>query len=393
MAYISLIATPILVIIYTKTRELFFSQVQGAREENGALTDFYTTTLHSLKHIKNMATEDYQQEISAKHNQKMKRLCLKYAFTGTVINNCVQIVTQINQLIVLIYGAIHIKSGNMSIGNIVAFYSYLEFIYQPLVSIIQTLNEINGAAASIERYLEFYNNVDEEDMQSGNVFSSCHQQIVFDHVCFSYDGNAVLTDINIKINSGEKVLLSGRSGIGKTTMVSLIKRFYNCTSGKITLDGMDIYDYNLSDIRRNILYITQDDYFLSGTIRENFTQINPALTDDEIITALQRAQIYTELTQSGKFGIDTPLKKNAISFSGGQKRRISLAQLFTSTASIIILDEPFVGLDEGTRTRLWSEMTYYMREKTVIIIDHNFPYPEYFDKHFELDENHCIKEI
>lgn len=393
MAFASLVAVPIFITIYIKTRELFFGQVQKAREECGKLTDFYTSTIRNMKQIKNICLEEDAQSASAKSNQRIKQLGLKYAITGAFVTNSVNIITQFNQLGIMIYGALLIHDGRMTIGTLVAFYTYLDLLYQPIISIIQTLNEMNSALVNIERYLEFYNHENEEDYESGKDIPLASSDLNFSHVSFSYGNNSVLKDVSFHIESGEKVLLLGQSGIGKSTLVALMKRLYHLEKGSITIGGVDINDYKLVELRKNIMYVTQDDYFFPTTIRENFKKIDPSIDDGAIINALEKAQLYNDIFSSGKNGLDTTLEKNAITFSGGQRRRMSLALLFASKAPIVVLDEPFTGLDHNTQIKLWKEVEQFLQNKTVIIIDHNFLDTSYFQNIFEINASCGITKI
>lgn len=390
MAAFSLITIPIFIALYLRTRSLFFSQVQKAREESGKLTDFYMSTIRNIKQVKNFCSEYDEQRVSEERNSTIKSLSLKYSITGAFVTNGVQIVTQLNQLGVLVYGALLIQDGLLTIGSLVAFYSYLELLYQPIISIIQALNDMSSSLVGIERYLEYYDHEHEEDYGSEGTTEINSNSIDFHNVSFSYGNHSVLKDISFNIDSAEKVLLCGKSGIGKSTIVALIKRFYPCTEGHIEIGGQSIDQYNLRALRTNIAYMTQEDYFYPTTVRENFARINPTITDGEIENILSTVHLYNDIYGFGKKGLDISLEKNAITFSGGQRRRLSLAMLLASPAPIVILDEPFVGIDRDTQNKIWSSIKCMFQNKTVIIIDHNFPDKEYFQKIFEINAHNNI---
>lgn len=384
MALFSLVAVPIFIVIYVKTRERFFTQVQKAREESAKLTDFYVSTIRSIKQVKNICSEDYEQDAGEYRNKTIKRLSLKYAITGAFVTNGVQIVTQFNQLGVLIYGAQLIHYGQMTIGTLVAYYSYLDLLYQPFISIIQTLNDMNESLVGIERYLEYYNNDNEEFVGENGVASIYSPSITFSNVSFSYGSQNVLKNVNIQINAHEKVLVVGKSGIGKSTIVSLIKRFFPCSDGSIEIGGINLNQYNLKALRKNIAYTTQEDLFFPASIRENFIRIDPNISDNKIENILKKVELYDDIFIFGKNGLDTSLEKNAVAFSGGQRRRLSLAMMLACSAPIVILDEPFVGIDKKTQEKIWANIKEELRNKTVIIIEHNFSDPNYFQKVFEI---------
>lgn len=146
--------------------------------------------------------------------------------------------------------------------------------------------------------------------------------------------------------------------------------------------GVNVNQYNLKALRKSIAYITQEDLFFPASIRENFIRIDPDIPDYKIEEILKKVELYDDIFSPGKNGLDTSLKKNAVTFSGGQRRRLSLAMIFACAAPIVILDEPFVGIDKRTQERLWVNIKEELRNKTVIIIEHNFSDTQYFQKVF-----------
>lgn len=391
MALFSIIVTPLFVILYIKSRKLFYEQVRDARQESASLTNFYLSTIRNVKHVKNMVYEEDEKEISDKSNRVLKKLGIKYSLTGAIVNNSVQILTKFNQLGVLIYGSIMVNNGEMSIGTLVAFYSYLELLYTPVVSIIQTLTELNSSIVGMERYLEYYNEKNEENFSDGLSFKPSKMSIEFENVTFSYSKNVILKDLSFSIDHAEKVLLVGKSGIGKTTIISLLKRFYQHESGSIKIGDTNIESYNLRELRKNIMYVTQDSFFSPVSLRDNFKKVNPNITETEIIDALNKAAMYDDIFNSDKEGLDTILTRNGDNFSGGQKRRISIAMVFASNASIIILDEPFVGLDRYTSDKIWNNFKKEAANKTVLVIDHNFIDTDFFNKILEFDKDRSLR--
>lgn len=391
MALFSIIVTPLFVILYIKSRKLFYEQVRDARQESACLTNFYLSTIRNVKHVKNMVYEEDEKEISDKSNRALKKLGIKYSLTGAIVNNSVQILTKFNQLGVLIYGSVLVNNGVMSIGTLVAFYSYLELLYTPVVSIIQTLTELNSSIVGMERYLEYYNEKNEENYSDGLSFKPSKMSIEFEDVTFSYSKNVILKNLSFSIDHAEKVLLVGKSGIGKTTIISLLKRFYQYESGSIKIGDTNIESYNLRELRKNIMYVTQDSFFSPVSLRDNFKKVNPNITETEIIDALNKAAIYDDIINSDKEGLDTILTRNGDNFSGGQKRRISIAMVFASNASIIILDEPFVGLDRYTSNKIWNNLKTDLANKTVLVIDHNFTDTDFFNKVLEFDKDRILR--
>lgn len=389
LAAISLISIPVFVFIYLKTRKVFFEHLQVARQEIGKLSAFYTDILRNFMQVKNNVTEDAEWNVSKERNANIRKAGMKAGYIGALTHNVLKIVTQFNQLGILLYGAWLIHSGgdDMTIGTLIAFYTYLGMLYSPLVSIINTLNDLNGALVDMERYLEFYNHDNEENYEGGIIVFPKSAGIEFKNIYFAYGENKVLSDVSFSVVPGDKVLLLGQSGVGKSTIIALIKRLYDPDKGSVLIGGKDISDYNLATLRKNIMYLTQDDYIFPATIRENFKRFNPEVMEEEIFSALNKAQLSRDFLKSRNIDLDYMIDKNAIAFSGGQRRRLSLALVFASKAPIVILDEPFTGLDRVTQDDLWREMKNHLDGKTLILIDHNFTDQSYFDRVLKCESN------
>lgn len=386
LAFISLIAAPIFILLYLKSRSRFFSQVQEARIESGRLSDYYTSSIQNIKHIKNINAEKLLIEQSKSRNKRMKELSLKYAITGAIVHNLAQFITQANQLLILISGSMLIREDRMTIGTLIAFYSYIGLLYEPMISIIQTLNDANDSVVGIERFLELYNENDTENHKIGSL-NKLDNRIELKDIHFSYGDRPILNDVNLVIHPNEKVLLKGKSGIGKSTIASLLKRFYDNQSGQIKIGNQNIESIKLSHLRKKIVYLDQVDQFLPLSLKENFKNYNPSITNEQMIQWLQMTHLYDVFFNPDKQGLDTIIEKNGILFSGGQRRRISLALVLSSDADIVILDEPFLGVDSDTSDELWKHVKHVTEDKTLLVIDHSLNDKEFFDRILRLNED------
>lgn len=244
---------------------------------------------------------------------------------------------------------------------------------------------LNKTIVCVERFFE-YNNEDQlEDFHLGENHNIHKGNIIFSNVDFSYKNELVLKNASFIINNSDKVLLKGKSGSGKSTIFSILKRFYPIDSGIVYIDGKDINEMNLKDLRQQIYYLSQDNGFFECSIRENFKRINNDLSDEEIWTALYKAKIDEVIKKPEYEGLDTMLFKNANNFSAGQKQRLNLARLFVQNQKIVILDEPFTGIDQLTVEGIWLNMKSFLEDRTVIFVDHNFQDKSYFNKNLKLD--------
>ena len=196
------------------------------------------------------------------------------------------------------------------------------------------------------------------------------RNVTFEHVCFSYTkGVEVLHDINLDVRVGEMLALVGNSGGGKSTLVSLLPRFYDVTGGSIKIDGVDIRDFGLNDLRQHIAVVFQDNFLFDGTIKDNILLGNPSATDEDVQRALQCACL-SEFIDSLEKGVDTYIGERGILLSGGQKQRVAIARAFVKNAPIVILDEATSALDNKSEEIVQRAIDNLMRDKTVFVIAH-----------------------
>ena len=194
--------------------------------------------------------------------------------------------------------------------------------------------------------------------------------ITFEHVCFSYKKDVeVLHDINLDVRVGEMLALVGNSGGGKSTLVSLIPRFYDVTRGSIKVDGTDIREFSLNDLRQHIAMVFQDNFLFDGTIKENILLGNPSASDEDVKKALHSACL-SEFIDSLEKGVDTYIGERGILLSGGQKQRVAIARAFLKNAPIVILDEATSALDNKSEEIVQRAIDNLMRDKTVFVIAH-----------------------
>lgn len=391
-AFIALLTVPIFLWLNKKYGKKLKDQVTISRNYNTELTNFYINSFKNIKLIKNFNNEEAECKKNKELNTQIKKIQISTEFTGYFTHSMMEICTNINQLIILCAGTYAIYYGNLTVGGLIAFNSYLSHIYNPFLNITNTYTLLNKTIVCVERFFE-YNNEDQlEDFHLGENHNIHKGNIIFSNVDFSYKNELILKDASFIINDSDKVLLKGKSGSGKSTIFSILKRFYSINSGTVYIDGKDINKINLRDLREQIYYLSQENGFFECTIRENFKRINDDLSEDEIWTALYKAKIDEVIKKPEHEGLDTMLFKNANNFSAGQRQRLNLARLFVQNQKIVILDEPFTGIDQLTVEDIWLNMKSFLQDRTVIFVDHNFEDKLYFNKNLKL-ENGIIEYV
>ncbi len=269
------------------------------------------------------------------------------------------------------YGSHLILTHQITAGNFVSFITALIMLYTPIKNLGNNFNAVQFSFMAIERVFGVLESKPQIVQKENAVeLKELKSSINFENVNFEYiKGKPVLKNINLEVAKGETIALVGNSGGGKSTIVSLIPRFYDVKSGSIKIDGVDIRDYTLFSLRNNIAVVFQDNFLFSGTIKENILLGKPNATDEQIHQALKMAYL-DEFVSTLKDGINTQIGERGILLSGGQKQRVAIARAFIKNAPIVILDEATSALDNKSEAIVQKAIDNLMQDKTVFVIAH-----------------------
>ncbi len=276
-------------------------------------------------------------------------------------------------LVVIAAGSWQMAQGNLTLGGLLAFTTYLTQLYAPVRGLSQLANSVSAAAAGAERVIEI---LDQQptvsDRPNARVLAAPQGALSFDAVSFHYpeSQDQTLEDVSFRVAPGETLAIVGESGAGKSTIVRLLLRYYDPTSGQILLDGHDLREVGVHALRDTMAVVLQESLVVSGTIRENIAYGRPDATESEIVQAAQAADAHTFI-QALPQGYDTLLAQGGAGLSGGQRQRLAIARAMVRDAPILILDEPTTGLDAGASERILAPLRNAMRGRTTIVISHN----------------------
>lgn len=269
------------------------------------------------------------------------------------------------------YGSHLILTGKITSGNFVSFITALIMLYTPIKSLGNNFNAVQMSFLAIERVFAVLDTTPTiKDKENAKKLTLIKNSIIFEDICFEYIKNKpVLKHITLNVQKGETIAFVGNSGGGKSTIVSLIPRFYDINSGSIKIDGIDIRDYTLESLRQNIAVVFQDNFLFSGTIKENILLGRQSATDEEVKKALEMAYL-DEFVSTLKDGWNTQIGERGMLLSGGQKQRVAIARAFLKDAPIIILDEATSALDNKAEAIVQKAIDNLMKDKTVFVIAH-----------------------
>ena len=281
-----------------------------------------------------------------------------------------QFITDAFNVLIILGGGLFIYYKIMEVSDLTTFIVSISLFISPVHQVIQFSEQFINGTTGFKRFLEIMDEPEENEYEGSKILENVKGDISFKDVTFSYnDSKTILNHVSFDINHGEKIALIGPTGGGKTTICHLIPRFYNITSGEIKIDNQNINDFTLESLRKNIGIVQQDVFLFNGTIKENILYGNENATDEQVIEASKKANIY-EYICSLEDGFDTIVGERGVKLSGGQKQRISIARVFLKDPKILILDEATSALDNTTELLIQNSLNELSKGRTTIIVAH-----------------------
>ena len=295
--------------------------------------------------------------------------------------------------IVMWYGAKRVLAGELTAGDVVVFFAYVTNLYSPMRALSRLSFGFNKARVGAERIAKVFEvRSDVADLPHAKAVKNLKGEIEFKDVVFEYEaGQAVLSGISLRIRAGETVAIVGATGTGKSTLVSLVPRFFDPTSGTVLIDGEDIRNYRLQSLRDQVSLVLQDSLLFKGTIRENIAFGRPDATDEDITAAALVANA-DEFIRQKPLGYETSVSERGTTLSGGQKQRVAIARAVLRNAPILILDEPTSGLDAAAERTVIDSLAAAAAGRTTLIIAHRLTTVRFANRILVLDEGRIVEE-
>jgi ATP-binding cassette subfamily B protein len=370
----------------TATWKMLFRRVG---EFNARIED----NVGGIRVVQAFANEDYERELFAQNNAQYRATKLDAYRIMTTSMSLSYFSMRLAQIIVMIAGAYFVLHGQLTEGGFVTFLLLINVFFRPIEKINQVLESYPKGIAGFRSYTSLLDTEpDIQDAPDAIAVDGLRGDIRFENVTFGYGPeHTVLSDINLTINAGETVAFVGPSGAGKTTIASLLPRFYEIDSGRITIDGIDIQQMTLASLRREIGVVQQDVFLFAGTIRENIVYGRLDATETEIAEAVRRARMDAVIAAMPN-GLDTVIGERGVKLSGGQKQRLAIARMFVKNPPILILDEATSALDSETERAIQASLTELAKGRTTLVIAHRLATIQNADRIIVVDETGIVEE-
>ncbi|HHM3386204.1 TPA: SAV1866 family putative multidrug efflux ABC transporter [Staphylococcus aureus] len=382
---------------YILTVYVFFGRLRKlTRDRSQALAEvqgFLHERVQGISVVKSFAIEDNEAKNFDKKNTNFLTRALKHTRWNAYSFAAINTVTDIGPIIVIGVGAYLAISGSITVGTLAAFVGYLELLFGPLRRLVASFTTLTQSFASMDRVFQL---IDEDyDIKNGvgaQPIEIKQGRIDIDHVSFQYNDNEapILKDINLSIEKGETVAFVGMSGGGKSTLINLIPRFYDVTSGQILIDGHNIKDFLTGSLRNQIGLVQQDNILFSDTVKENILLGRPTATDEEVVEAAKMANAHDFIMNLPQ-GYDTEVGERGVKLSGGQKQRLSIARIFLNNPPILILDEATSALDLESESIIQEALDVLSKDRMTLIVAHRLSTITHADKIVVIENGHIVE--
>ncbi len=389
---IALVVAPALFfVVYRFTRRIK-NAARAMRQKEGEVVNVLEEVLSSIRVVKAFAREDYEQKRFEQESLASVETTLQARSLKAKLAPLVEVIVAAGTCLVLWYGARLVMTGDLTAGELLVFLLYLGKMYKPMRELSKMTDTISKATVGWERIREIL----ETDMQVRDVRGArpaprFKGKIDFDHVNFSYDGSrAILDDIGLHIEPGQLAALVGPTGAGKTTIVSLLPRFYDVSSGIIRIDDQDIRRFKIKSLRQQISFVLQESLLFRATVWENIAYGKPEANRHEIIRAAELANA-SEFIEEMPDSYGTMIGERGVTLSGGQRQRIAIARAIIRNAPILVLDEPSTGLDPAAEQLVFEALTNLMEGRTSIVIAHRLATVRRADVIFVVDAGRIVE--
>ncbi len=393
LAFVSLLAVPVSIVVTVliagRSQKQFAAQWASTGRLNGQVEEMHTG--HSI--VKVFGRQEEAVANFVVENDKLYDASYRAQFISGIIQPSMNFIANLNYVAIAVIGGIQVASGQMSLGDVIAFIQYSRQFTFPIVQTASIANVLQSAAASAERIFELLDEPEEiADPLAPRLIEAATGTVSFEDVSFRYEPDKpLIDDLNLEVKAGQTVAIVGPTGAGKTTLVNLLMRFYEIDGGTIKVDGIDTSQTTRDSLRRTFGMVLQDTWLFHGTIRENIGYGREDATDDEITAAAEAAHV-DHFVRTLPGGYDTVIDDDATNVSAGEKQLLTIARAFLADPPILILDEATSSVDTRTEVLIQRAMARLAKGRTTFVIAHRLSTIRDADTILVMDHGHIIEQ-
>jgi ATP-binding cassette subfamily B multidrug efflux pump len=370
MALIALAYFPLIAVIIFKFRQAMEDKYKAVSDQFGEISNHVQENISGIRAVKAYAQEESQTAAFATANRELMRRTMSWALYMGSFWPLMTLAGGASLALVLWFGGRDVIGGRLTIGEFVQFTAYLTILTNPLQSIGWTASMAQQGLAAMRRVNEvFAIQPAIVDPESPVHLDAVHGHVEFRNVGFSYNSHPVLRDVSIDIPAGRTVAIVGATGSGKTTLANLLVRLYDPTSGQVLIDGVDIRELQLAELREVVGFVPQETFLFSDSLRENVALARDDAPDEDVEYAARTSRLANDLGQL-THGLDTVLGERGVTLSGGQRQRTALARALVKSPPVVVLDDALSHVDTHTEEEILAELRGWVKERTTIIIAH-----------------------
>lgn len=369
MTLILFIFVPLAIVLVLPLGQKIYKISMQTQDEMATFSGNLGRVLSDIRLVKSNIAEPVEKQNGNQKIQQLFRFGLKEAKIQAIISPLMTTIIMAVLVVIIGYGGIRVARGELSAGSLVAIIIYMVQIIVPFSQMAGFFTAFQKAMGATERIQQLLNT--ETEHNNGNTRIDVHKPIVFQNISFAYEkGKTILQNVHFEVKPGQTVAIVGPSGAGKTTIFSLIERFYQPTNGAIKLGNTDIREFPLFEWRQQIGYVSQESPIMSGTIRENICYgLNRTVSEEEVRKAAQLANV-DEFIEQMQDGYETEVGERGIKLSGGQRQRIAIARALLRNPKILLLDEATSNLDSNSEQKVQNALLHLMKNRTTFVIAH-----------------------
>ncbi|HCH28508.1 MAG TPA: thiamine ABC transporter permease [Ruminococcaceae bacterium] len=372
LTFIIFACVPILVAVSSHYRKKMHTAFKERRKTTAGINAAVESSITGIRVTKAFTNNEAELEKFEKNNELFVEASkMSYDAMGRY-HSISSFITDVFNVIIIIAGGLFLYAGKINFGDYTTFIVSINVFINPVTQLIGFMEQYQNGVTGFQRFLEIIDEKPEKENENATDIEDVKGEIEFKNVSFSYISapeKGVLDHINLKVKKGEKLALVGHSGGGKTTICHLIPNFYRVDDGEVLFDGKNVNDITFKSLRRNIGIVQQDVFLFGGTIKENILYGRPDATEEEVILAAKRANIY-DYVMTLPNGFDSQIGERGVKLSGGQKQRISIARVFLKNPAVLILDEATSALDNTTEILIQEALDELCKGRTTIIVAH-----------------------